>query len=82
MEARAKICELKPEVIIIDETIPQSHFESLLAKARDLQKTRIIVLNPIQNEIILLDSQRATINKAKDLIKAIESYQHEPPSEK
>lgn len=80
-EALAKVCELRPNVIIIDETTMPSHFEDLLAKARSLQKTHIIVLNPTQNEIILLDSRRATLRKAGDLMEAIASYGYKIHSE-
>ena len=80
-EALPKICELKPDVIIIDEAIPQPYFEDLLAQSRALDKTRTIVLNPIQNEILLLDSQRATLNKADDLMEAISNYQQLTSSE-
>jgi chemotaxis response regulator CheB len=72
-EALIKVCELRPDVIIIDETITPPYFEELLAEARNLQKTRTIVLNPTQNEILLLDSRRATLRKADDLIEAIAS---------
>jgi len=70
-EAQARICDLMPEVIIIDETIGPPYFESLLAQARCLQKTRTILLNPIQNEMILLDSRRATLRKSDDLMEVI-----------
>jgi chemotaxis response regulator CheB len=80
-EALTRICELRPDVIIIDETITPSYFEALLAKARGLQKTRTIVLNPTQNEIILLDSRRATLRKVDDLIEVIASYEGEIHSE-
>jgi hypothetical protein len=80
-EALTRICELRPDVIIIDETITPSCFEDLLAEARGLQKTRTIVLNPTQNEIILLDSHRATMRKVDDLIEAIASYEREIHSE-
>ena len=80
-EALTKICELKPDVIIIDEMIAPPDFERLLAEARSLQKARTIVLNPIHNEIILLDSHRATLSKADDLMEAISSCEHENPSE-
>jgi chemotaxis response regulator CheB len=73
-EALTRICELRPDVIIIDETITPPYFEELLAEARSLHKTRTIVLNPTQNEILLLDSRRATLRKADDLIEAISSY--------
>ena len=81
-QALTGISELKPDVIIIDETISPPYFEDLLAEARNLQKTRTIVINPIKNEILLVNSHRETLKKADDLIKAIGSYQHEPPSEK
>jgi len=76
-EARNRIRELRPDVIIIDETIAPSDFEDLLAEARCLQKTRVIVLNPVQNEIVLLDSRRATLRKADDLMEAISNYESE-----
>jgi chemotaxis response regulator CheB len=80
-EALTKVCELKPNVIIIDETTIPSYFEDLLAEARHLQKTHIIVLNPTQNEIVLLDSRRATLRRAGDLIEAIASYGYQIRSE-
>jgi len=80
-EALTRICELKPDVIIIDETIAPSFFEGILSEARGLQKTRTIVLNPIHNEILLLDSHRETLKKADDLMEAISSYEYEIHSE-
>lgn len=76
-EALTRICELRPDVIIIDETIAPPYFEGLLAEARSLQKTRTIVLNPIQNEITLLDSRRSTLRKVDDLMEAISNYEFE-----
>ena len=76
-QALTRIRELKPDVIIIDETITPPYFEALLAEARNLQKTRTIVLNPVKNEIIQLDSYRATLRKANDLIEAIGCHQNE-----
>ncbi len=73
-EAQTRICELKPDVIIIDELIAPPYFENLMAEVRSLQKTRTIVLNPVKNEIILMDSRRATLRKADDLMEAISSY--------
>jgi chemotaxis response regulator CheB len=46
-ESLTKVCELKPDVIIIDETVIAILIsKDLLAEARGLEKTRIIVLNP------------------------------------
>jgi chemotaxis response regulator CheB len=80
-ETLTKICDLKPDVIIIDETIKPPYFEDLLAEARGLEKTRLIVLNPAQNEIVLLDSHRATVRRVDDLIEAIDGFGHEIHSE-
>jgi chemotaxis response regulator CheB len=80
-EALTKINELRPDVIIIDETVRPPSFDNLLAKARSLEKTRIIVLNPAQNEIVLMDSRRATLKKVNDLIEAIASFGYEFDSE-
>jgi chemotaxis response regulator CheB len=80
-EALTRICELKPDVIIIDETITPPCLEDLLAEARGLQKTRTIVLNPLQNEIVLLDTRRVTLSRADDLIEAIANFEHEIHSE-
>jgi chemotaxis response regulator CheB len=76
-EALTRTRELRPDVIIIDETIPPPYFEDLLAEARNLEKTRIIVLNPIKNEIILLDSRRSTLRDVDDLMEAISSTDFE-----
>ena len=72
--ALTRISELKPDVIIIDRTIPPPYFEDLLFEARNLQKSRTILLNPSQNEIILLDSYRETLRNVNDLIQAIGKF--------
>jgi len=69
--APSVICKHKPEVIIIDETIDPLHLEQALAAARELPRTRTILLNPKQNDIVLFDSRRATIRKVDDLMEAI-----------
>jgi chemotaxis response regulator CheB len=73
-EAPNRICEFRPDVIIVDETIAPPYFESVLAEARNLQKARTIVINPIKNEIILLDTRRTTLKEVDDLMEAISSY--------
>jgi len=70
-EALNRICEIRPDVMIVDQTIEQPFFEGVLAEARNLQKTRIVVLDPIQNEFIQLDSRRSTMSKVEDLMEAI-----------
>jgi chemotaxis response regulator CheB len=76
-EALTRTRELRPDVIIIDETIPPPYFENILAEARKLDKTRIIVLNPIKNEIILMDSCRSTLRVVDDLMEAISGINFE-----
>lgn len=70
-EALTKISEYKPAVIILDESIQPHIFDAILSKVRGLLKTRTIVLNPNQNEIVLLDSSRAILRKVDDLMDAI-----------
>lgn len=69
--ALERIDEVKPDVIILDETIAAPSFEYLLSRARALRKTRVIVLNPLQNEVTLLDLRRTCFSEAGDLVKAI-----------
>lgn len=76
-EALSRICEIRPDVIIIDETIAPPYFEGLLAEVHNLQKTRLIVLNPTQNEIVLTDSRRMTLRKVDELKEAICNYEFE-----
>jgi chemotaxis response regulator CheB len=76
-EALTGIGELRPDVIIIDETIKPASFKELLAEAHCLEKTHIIVLNTVHNEIVLLDSRRATLNTVDDLIDVIASFECE-----
>ena len=73
-DALTRLCEIKPQVIIVDEKIPTPWFENLLAEARNLQKTRLIVLNPVQNEILLMDWRREMMRQVDDLKEAITSY--------
>lgn len=80
-EALTRICELKPDVMIIDKTISPPYFEGILAEARKLERTRTIVLNPVQNEILILDSRRATLKKVDELMEAISNYEYEIDTE-
>ena len=72
--ALARFSDLNPEVIILDKSIASPHFENLLAEARDLEKARTIVLNPVLNEFTLMDSRRAMLGKVEDLIEAISDF--------
>jgi len=76
-QAINRVGELKPDVIIIDETIIKSRFEILLTATRSSQKTRTIVVNPKQNEVLLVDSRRTELRKAEELSQVITSYQNE-----
>jgi TorA maturation chaperone TorD len=80
-EALSGISVYQPEIIIVDETIERSLLEGILAKARGLQKTRTIVLHPQKNDIILLDSRRATLRKVNDLKAAILARSTNPETE-
>ena len=80
-EALAGIRELRPDVIILDEKVKSPAFEALLAEARGLEATHVIVLNTTHNEIILMDSRRATLRKVDDLIETIAGFGYEIHSE-
>ncbi len=75
-EALTRICEFRPDVVIIDETITPPYFERILSESRSLEKARVIVLNPVQNEIVLLDSRRTILREMGDLKKAILNYKN------
>ena len=66
-EAPLEISINHPELIIVDETIKQRAFEKILSAARGLKKSRIILLNPLHNEIILIESCRTTLTNVADL---------------
>lgn len=70
-ETTNRLCEIRPDVIVIDETVTPPYFDNLLTEARNLPKTRVVVLNPQQNEITLLDSHRVILNSLDDLIDTI-----------
>lgn len=69
--ALSKIQNLKPDVILIDEMVDTAYLEKILAQVRKLERTRSIVINLQKNEIILIDSRRATIKRVTDLTEAI-----------
>lgn len=76
-EALFGIRELRPDVIILDEKVKSPAFEALLAEARGLEVTHVIVLNTTHNEIILMDSRRATLRRVDDLIETIAGFGYE-----
>lgn len=70
-EALSQICELCPDVIVIDESLADPEFEQLLCAACSLKKTRMIFVNPLCNEICQVDADHKTLSKAGDLLAAI-----------
>jgi chemotaxis response regulator CheB len=69
--AHKKIQKLKPEVLILDETLAQENLEKLLKIARDLPRARIILVNTHNNIYIMLDSACGMFQKSDDLIEAV-----------
>lgn len=66
-EAPLEISIKNPELIIVDDTINPTAIERILSAARRLEKSHLILLNPSNNEIILLESCRTTLTKVADL---------------
>jgi len=70
-QALPLLCEMQPEIIIIDKSINPLIYEGLLREARELAKTRTIIVNPQDDEMLLLDTRRTTLKKIEDIMEAI-----------
>jgi TorA maturation chaperone TorD len=70
------IVDQQPNVIVLDEAIEAGQLGQLLAAARSLPSTLIILVNQRCNDFVVLDSHRAIFRKADDLINTIEKAQH------
>ena len=62
----------KPNVVILDNTLEASVVEQILATARSMEIMRIILLNPNDNDFVVVDSHKSTMGKIEDLIQAIQ----------
>jgi DNA-binding NarL/FixJ family response regulator len=65
------LAKVEPDVIIVDESLSQAVYEPLLTVAREMTSSRIILLNPMNNRLCVLDSRRAIIQETNDLCQAI-----------
>ena len=74
-EALGQIDEAQPAVILLDEQMPEATLQALLAKVRSLYRSRAILVNPSQNEIVLLDCNRSTVQHMEDMLEAISALE-------
>jgi CheY-like chemotaxis protein len=65
------IAKVEPDVIIVDEGLGQCVYEPLLTAARERTSSHIILLNPMNNRLCVLDSRRSIIQEVDDLCQAI-----------
>lgn len=60
-----------PDVIIVDESLGPARYEPLLVAAREQTVSHILLLNPADNRVCVLDSHRTVIQAMDDLCQAI-----------
>lgn len=70
-EASKQIVETQPEIIVIDETLPIEQVDRFLRIAYSLEACKILLVNPNQNDLLTLSSQRSRIKSAGDLLSAM-----------
>ena len=59
-KALIALCEMRPEIIIIE--------------ARELEKALIVLMNPQKDQIMLLDSHKATLKSIDGIVEAIHAH--------
>jgi len=62
----------KPNVVILDNTIDASLIEKILGTARSMKDMRIVLVDPGDNDYVIVNSHRSTIRTIDDLIQAIQ----------
>jgi DNA-binding NarL/FixJ family response regulator len=62
----------KPDVIILDNDVEENLIDKILATARSMENMRIVLVNPGDNDFVIVESRRSTIKKIEDLIQAIQ----------
>ena len=72
-DANKSIYRSKPDVVILDNNVEESLIEKILGTARSLENLRIVLVNPQDNDFVIVNSHRSTIGKVEDLIQAIQN---------
>jgi DNA-binding NarL/FixJ family response regulator len=65
------LVEVEPDVIIVDEDLGQAVYEPILTSVHEKASSHIILLNPKDNRLCVLDSRRSIIQEVDDLCQAI-----------
>jgi hypothetical protein len=71
-EAHQSIHQSKPDVVILDNNLEVSLIEKILGTARSMENLRIVLVNPKDNDFVIVDSRKSTMGKVEDLIQAIQ----------
>ena len=73
-----RIHRIHPEFILMDERLPEPILEGILCTARTLPSTRVLLLSASGNEMVVMDSFRATLHSAEDLMQTLLNKTTEP----
>lgn len=65
------LAEVEPDVIIVDEGLGQAVYEPILTSVHEKASSHILLLNPKDNRLCVLDSRRSVIQEVDDLCQAI-----------
>lgn len=77
-EASARIPELRPATIVIDDgALTHEQLTSVIEAGRGLPHTRMVLLNLKSNELAVLNAHQKTIHHKEDLLKIIQAEQPE-----
>ncbi len=70
--AQASILANQPEVILVSEGFPKELLARLKETAQGLAKCRVIVMSLIENNYLVIQSEKATLKKIDELLLAVE----------
>ncbi len=66
-----QIPEVQPHIIVMDESLPAEQIDHVLRIAYNLEACKVLLVNPNQNDLLTLTSQRSRMYSAGDLLTAI-----------
>ncbi len=72
-QAFEQIRELQPHIIVMDDTLPAEQINHVLRIAYNMEACKVLLVNPNQNDLLTLTSQRSRMRSAGDLLTAIMS---------
>jgi DNA-binding NarL/FixJ family response regulator len=80
-EAMARIQDLQPDALLIDDAISPAVLGEIFKLARHLVNVRLILLNSTDNDLTVLDPLPASLEDVKDLLASLQADQGESRSD-